>query len=140
MMDYGYPQLTDHKILQAYITQEGNISMHQAAKSVSTVTNTVSWRPEGIFYKNNEVFLDIVERIDLQVSAEGNIIRSEIFGTVEMKSCLSGMPELRLGLNDKLNIEGTGAQLGKQNVVEIEDVRFHQCVRLSKFEVFFQSI
>ena len=43
------------------------------------------------------------------------------------------MPELRLGLNDKAMFETTGrATRGKS--VEMEDVKFHQCVRLARFE------
>ena len=50
-----------------------------------------------------------------------------------MKCYLSGMPELRLGLNDKVMFESTGrTSRGKQ--IEMEDVKFHQCVRLSRFE------
>lgn len=36
------------------------------------------------------------------------MLRSEIMGFVNMKSCLSGMPVLKLGLNDKLFFELTG--------------------------------
>jgi hypothetical protein len=32
----------------------------------------------------------------------GSVLRSEILGAVRMKSFLSGMPELKLGLNDKV--------------------------------------
>ena len=65
-----------------------------------------------------------------------------------MRVYLSGMPELRLGLNDKVQreyikrktrfykiqvlFESTGR--GKSKSVELEDVKFHQCVRLSRFE------
>jgi AP-1 complex subunit mu len=31
------------------------------------VTNAVSWRPEGIKYRKNEVFLDVVESVNLTV-------------------------------------------------------------------------
>ena len=44
----------------------------------------------------------------LQVNASGNVVRSEILGAVKMKCYLSGMPELRLGLNDKVMFESTG--------------------------------
>jgi len=47
-----------------------------------------------------------------------------------MRVYLSGMPELRLGLNDKVLFESTGR--GKSKSVELEDVKFHQCVRLSR--------
>lgn len=72
------------------------------------VTNAVSWRSEGIRYRKNEVFLDVVESVNLLVNANGNVVRSEILGAVKMKCYLSGMPELRLGLNDKVMFESTG--------------------------------
>uniref|UniRef100_A0A183EHQ1 MHD domain-containing protein n=1 Tax=Gongylonema pulchrum TaxID=637853 RepID=A0A183EHQ1_9BILA len=59
-------------------------------------------------------------------------LRSEIVGSVKMRVYLTGMPELRLGLNDKILFESSGR--GKNKSVELEDVKFHQCVRLSRFE------
>ncbi|KAB8360867.1 hypothetical protein FH972_024601 [Carpinus fangiana] len=132
MMDFGYPQTTESKILQEYITQESHKLEVQARPPIA-VTNAVSWRSEGIRYRKNEVFLDVVESLNLLVSATGNVLRSEILGAIKMKCYLSGMPELRLGLNDKAMFETTGrATRGK--AIEMEDVKFHQCVRLSRFE------
>ncbi|RUP48584.1 Mu homology domain-containing protein [Jimgerdemannia flammicorona] len=52
-----------------------------------------------------------------------------------MRCYLSGMPELRLGLNDKVMFEATGrATPARGKAIEMEDVKFHQCVRLSRFE------
>jgi AP-1 complex subunit mu len=114
-----------------YITQESH--KLEVARPPIAVTNAVSWRSEGIRYRKNEVFLDVVESLNLLVSATGSVLRSEILGAVKMKCYLSGMPELRLGLNDKAMFETTGrATRGK--AVEMEDVKFHQCVRLSRFE------
>jgi AP-1 complex subunit mu len=132
MMDFGYPQTTESKILQEYITQESHRLEVQARPPIA-VTNAVSWRSEGIRYRKNEVFLDVIESLNLLVSSNGNVLRSEILGAIKMKCYLSGMPELRLGLNDKVMFETTGrATRGK--AVEMEDVKFHQCVRLSRFE------
>ena len=36
------------------------------------------------------------------------MLQSEIVGTVKMRCYLTGMPELRLGLNDKILFESTG--------------------------------
>ena len=44
------------------------------------------------------------------------------------------MPELKLGLNDKLMFEATGRSQSKVKSVELEDIKFHQCVRLARFE------
>src|SRR6186713_2474266 len=132
MMDFGYPQTTESKILQEYITQESHKLEIQARPPIA-VTNAVSWRSEGIRYRKNEVFLDVVESLNLLVSSNGNVLRSEILGAVKMKCYLSGMPELRLGLNDKVMFETTG-RTTRGKAIEMEDVKFHQCVRLSRFE------
>ncbi|CAB3241455.1 unnamed protein product [Arctia plantaginis] len=131
LIDFGYPQTTDSKILQEYITQEGH-KLEMQPRIPMAVTNAVSWRSEGIKYRKNEVFLDVIESVNLLANCNGNVLRSEIVGAIKMRVYLSGMPELRLGLNDKVLFESTGR--GKSKSVELEDVKFHQCVRLSRFE------
>lgn len=96
LMDFGFPQTTDSKILQEwgwarhtriisrlelrdkcsghlvflrrYITQEGAKLEVAKSKVPTTVTNAVSWRSEGIKYKKNEVFIDVIESINVLVS------------------------------------------------------------------------
>eukprot|EP00347_Sterkiella_histriomuscorum_P017359 403349685 len=138
MMDHGYPQITEVKILKEYIKTEANkIAKEQTkisqAKLPTAATNVVSWRSESIKHTKNEIFLDVIEKLNLLVSANGNVLRSEILGTVRMKSFLSGMPELKLGLNDKVLFEMTG-RTSRGKLIELEDIKFHQCVRLNKFE------
>ncbi|XP_043223865.1 AP-1 complex subunit mu-1-like [Amphibalanus amphitrite] len=129
--DFGFPQTTDSKILQEYITQESH-KLEVAPRPPMAVTNAVHWRSEGIKYRKNEVFLDVIESVNLLANSNGNVLRSEIVGSIKMRVYLSGMPELRLGLNDKVLFESTGR--GKSKSVELEDTKFHQCVRLSRFE------
>lgn len=131
IMDFGYPQITEWKILQEYITQESQ-TMDVQVRPPMAVTNAVSWRSPGIKYRKNEVFLDVIESVNLMANASGNVLRSEVVGLIRMRVYLSGMPELRLGLNDKVLFESTGR--GRSKSVELEDVKFHQCVRLSRFE------
>lgn len=50
-------------------------------------------------------------KIVYQVSSSGNVLQSEIVGAVKLRCYLSGMPELRLGLNDKVLFENTGSKL-----------------------------
>ena len=107
LMDFGNPQTTDSKILQEYITQEGQ-KLEIAPRPPMAVTNAVSWRSEGIKYRKNEVFLDVIESVNLLVNVNGTVLRSEICGAIKMRVFLSGMPELRLGLNDKVLFESTG--------------------------------
>jgi len=133
VMDFGSPQTTDAKILQQYITQQGRKLEAAAPKPPMALTNAVSWRMEGIKHRKNEVFLDVVEKVNLMVNSAGNVLHSEIVGAVKMRVFLTGMPELRLGLNDKVMFEATNRS-GKGKAVELEDVKFHQCVRLTRFE------
>lgn len=153
MMDFGLPQTTDTKILKEYITQDYYKLIRKTPSRIvqppNAVTNSVSWRKDGIFYKKNEAFLDVVESINMLINANGQVLNSEILGEVKIKSHLSGMPDLRLGLNDKgiftnnSNDDSTGGSGSGNNTtntntntkgIEMEDIKFHQCVRLSKFE------
>ncbi|KAJ1345984.1 hypothetical protein KIN20_000639 [Parelaphostrongylus tenuis] len=131
MMDFGFPQTTESRILQEFITQEGH-KLENAPRPPMAVTNAVSWRSDGIKYRKNEVFLDVIESVNMLANANGTVLQSEIVGCVKMRVYLTGMPELRLGLNDKVLFEGSGR--GKSKSVELEDVKFHQCVRLSRFD------
>ena len=45
-----------------------------------------------------------------QVNAKGSTLLSEICGVIKMRVELTGMPELRLGLNDKVLFESTGSK------------------------------
>lgn len=121
-IDFGYPQITDPATMKSFILQKGvKIESDQdKGKSSNTtlqVTGAVGWRSEGIKHKKNEVFLDIIEQVNLLVSNKGNTLRSDVNGRIMMKCFLSGMPELKLGLNEKLG-----------------DMTFHQCVNLAAFE------
>jgi AP-2 complex subunit mu-1 len=136
VLDYGYPQITDPDVLKKYITQGGvknDLETTQKLKEALTlVTGSVSWRPEKIFYKSNEVYIDIVENINLLINKAGEIIKSDILGSVQVKSALSGWPECKFGMNDKLQIAQSKSTSTTKGI-SIEDIKFHQCVRLSDF-------
>ncbi|CDR94446.1 mu1 adaptin, putative [Babesia bigemina] len=146
MLDNGYPQATEVSVLRECIRNRYHQMTIDAVKPPTAMTNAVSWRREGIKHKKNEIFLDVVESLDIVVSASGAVLRSEIRGCLKMKSYLSGMPQLYLGFNDKTVFDmaagrdlaafgGAGFNRNPQmKTVELEDVKFHQCVQLEKFE------
>ena len=122
--------------MKEYITQESQ-RLEKTTVVPSNLTNVVSWRQEGIKYKKNDVFLDVIEKVNLLVARDGTVLDSEIVGTIEMKVCLSGMPELKLGLNDKVRFDMGDHKLEPSkngNNIDLEDVHFHQCVRLATFD------
>jgi AP-1 complex subunit mu len=219
VMDFGYPQFTEAKIMSDYIKTDAHKADVHDVKQSMAVTNAVSWRAEGIKYKaragaagrldgsvcgspqkrhsgematpcgalaaqrwrlnttgrhlnarsaqpvtpsarvctrahrtrtdnaripapipsahrvaqKNEVFLDVTESMSLLVNSNGQVVHSEVTGALKMRCYLSGMPECKLGLNDKMMMEAQG-KAGKGKAVELEDMKFHQCVRLSRFD------
>lgn len=104
----------------------------------SQITGAIDWRREGITYRKNEIFIDTLESVNLLISQTGAVLRSEVIGKIVMKSYLTGMPECRFGLNDKLLIsnekKAKGVRRGKGTGVEIDDCSFHRCVRLGRFD------
>eukprot|EP00794_Sanderia_malayensis_P015091 gene15091-16647_t len=149
--DFGYPQKTDAGVLKTFITQQGIKSQtrEEQAQITSQVTGQIGWRREGIKYRRNELFLDVLESVNLLMSPQGQLLSAHVSGRVLMKSYLSGMPECKFGMNDKIAIESQlkkpGAQdsafpetAPKRNTsktgIAIDDCTFHQCVKLSKFE------
>uniref|UniRef100_A0A8C2XDS7 Adaptor related protein complex 2 subunit mu 1a n=1 Tax=Cyclopterus lumpus TaxID=8103 RepID=A0A8C2XDS7_CYCLU len=114
----------------------------EQSQITSQVTGQIGWRREGIKYRRNELFLDVLESVNLLMSPQGQVLSAHVSGRVVMKSYLSGMPECKFGMNDKIVIDkqgkgGTtddaGKSSGKQSIA-IDDCTFHQCVRLSKFD------
>ena len=141
-MDYGYPQNCAVDVLQLYINQ-GTAIVKPAtgaagAALTSQITGAIDWRRDGLRYRKNEVYIDLMETVSILTSMQGQILRSEITGKVMMKTALTGMPECKFGLNDKLIMEkegGGAATAAAQNKgVEIDDCTFHRCVRLGKFD------
>uniref|UniRef100_A0A8I5ZME4 AP-2 complex subunit mu n=1 Tax=Rattus norvegicus TaxID=10116 RepID=A0A8I5ZME4_RAT len=116
------------------------ITKEEQSQITSQVTGQIGWRREGIKYRRNELFLDVLESVNLLMSPQGQVLSAHVSGRVVMKSYLSGMPECKFGMNDKIVIEKQGkgtadetSKSGKQSIA-IDDCTFHQCVRLSKFD------
>ncbi|OQR68784.1 AP-2 complex subunit mu-like [Tropilaelaps mercedesae] len=152
ILDFGYPQNTDTGILKTFITQQGvkSATKEEQAQITSQVTGQIGWRREGIKYRRNELFLDVLEYVNLLMSPQGQVLSAHVAGKVIMKSYLSGMPECKFGINDKITMEskagasGGGAKAlddasatssrSAKSSIAIDDCQFHQCVKLSKFE------
>lgn len=103
----------------------------------SKLTGAVSWRADNLKYRKNELFLDVVESVNMLMSSKGTPLSSDVTGKILMKCYLSGMPECKFGLNDKLMLaaekkRATGGKRYKE--IDIDDTTFHQCVKLGNYE------
>jgi AP-1 complex subunit mu len=149
-MDYGHPQTIDASILKEFICIRDQFRFFdlEADKQPKTIPKAMTQkvaRNTNVSYTKNEVYLDVIEKLSLLLNPQGQVISSEILGSLMMRTQLSGIPELKLGLNDKIMFEQrqtkTNAKNGTANNskpgtkgVEMEDIRFHQCVELGKFD------
>ncbi|KAJ5073703.1 adaptor protein complex 1 mu subunit [Anaeramoeba ignava] len=134
MMDFGYPQFSEAKVLQEYIVSETHKLVTSENTSVPiAVTGQVSWRKEGISHKKNQVYIDVIEKIKMTISEHNRVLNSEIIGSIMLNTELTGTPHCHLGLNDKIRLEKKSSSK-KLKSSQMDDIKFHQCVRLSKFD------
>ena len=49
-----------------------------------TLTNAVSWRQPGIYYRTNEFFLDVYECLNMTLGKNGEVIKSEVIGKIKV--------------------------------------------------------
>ncbi|GKV09478.1 hypothetical protein SLEP1_g20970 [Rubroshorea leprosula] len=123
--DCGYVQTTSTEVLKPYVFNEpilidaarlqplgpaaifiqGTKRMPGTAVTKSVVANEPGGR------KREEIFVDIIEKISVTFSSSGYLLTSEIDGTIQTKSYLTGNPEIQLALNDDLSIGRSGGSV-----------------------------
>ena len=138
-LDFGYPQNTSIDVLKMYInlgTVKKKTETAEGAQLTSQITGAIDWRREGIRHKKNEVYIDVLESVDLLLSSTGTILRQEVTGSVMMNTKLTGMPECKFGLNDKLVVDKDRQPDGYKTAkaVSIDDCTFHRSVSLGRFD------
>ena len=110
MIDNGFPQFTDAKIMKKYITSSAKISFLKSIKKKKSkktqeaadgIVSQIPWRTGKFKYSKNEAYIDVIEKINMTIASNGTVLNSEVEGTLHMNCKLSGTPELILGLNDK---------------------------------------
>ncbi len=128
MLDDGSPLTTEPNALKAMIRPPSVIGCLQAvATGKSNVSDvlpdgTISsmfWRKSGVKYAQNDIYLDIIEEVDAVIERNGQVVSSEVTGTIMANSRLSGIPDLCLSFVDP---------------ALISDCSFHPCVRYGRFE------
>ncbi|ANQ08396.1 Uncharacterized protein PCOAH_00025130 [Plasmodium coatneyi] len=101
-------------------------------KNSNTLPSNASQKPIQLNEKKNEIFLDIVEKINLILNFKGEIIYSYVDGVIQVKSYLQGNPYIKIALNEDLYIKNLHSD--NTNNVIIDDCNFNHLVNLSQFE------
>ncbi|EGG05512.1 uncharacterized protein MELLADRAFT_30694, partial [Melampsora larici-populina 98AG31] len=58
------------------------------------------WRPIGLTYNKDEIYLDLIETLFITVDDDSKILKSNLVGKINVDSKLSGMPEVLLSFKD----------------------------------------
>eukprot|EP01083_Nonionella_stella_P069590 185583_1 len=148
-MDYGYPQIVTTNLLSQFI-KHGKITKKQkklteqaggvGPQITSQITGAIDWRQPGKYkYRKNEVFIDVLESVNILLSTKRTVLSSDVSGKIVMKTYLTGMPECKFGMNDKVLLENEAKVNIKKAArpmtgIAIDDFTFHRAVRLGKFD------
>ncbi|XP_042939100.1 AP-4 complex subunit mu-like [Carya illinoinensis] len=143
---FGYVQTTSTEMLKSYVFNEpivvgaarlqslgpASIFMQgtQRLPGTAVTKSVVATEPGG--QTREEIFVDIIEKISITFSSNRKI---------QMKSYLTGNPEIRLAFNDNLGIGRDrrsvydyGSSSGSGAVI-LDDCNFHELVRLDSFAI-----
>lgn len=150
MVDFGYPQVTRTEHLKSFVYNEPIIVQSTNVVNTGSMVNPKTASANAVHKpvissvhengrksavssnQKNEIFVDILERLNVLFSNNGYVLNSTIDGTIQMKSYLAGNPELRLALNEDLIVgEASGASYG---TARVDDMNFNDCVNMSEWE------
>ena len=162
VLDYGYPQCTSTDELKEFIFNDPH-PIHQAptpkrlptdnaAKSAMNFFGSVaassdkklaagSAAQKSVMKEKNEVYIDVLERLTVLVSPNGQIVKCQLDGCIKVQSYLSGNPEIRIDLNDNIRIRnwenqhsGTSSGGSMMTGPTLDDVCLHECINQEEFE------
>ncbi|XP_068752291.1 uncharacterized protein [Montipora capricornis] len=148
VLDFGYVQVTSTESLKAYIcnqpevvtTSEEPIWLCSGGTVYGTermsLPSTAANKPVALPNRGSksEVFVDLLERLTVLIGSNGNILRSDIDGCIQMKSFMAGNPEIRIGLNDDFFVGKTKLLSQDSVAARLDNCTFHESVDLSNFE------
>lgn len=91
--------------------------------STAQSSSPVPWRRANVRHTSNEMYVDIVETLEVTLSPSGRPLSAIANGTIAFTAKVSGVPDLLLQL---------GCPGGIQNAVALPV--FHPCVRLNRWK------
>lgn len=98
-------------------------SMGGMGGDMGGATSTVPWRRANVRHTSNEMYVDIVETLNVTLSPSGRPLAAVANGMIAFTAKVSGVPDLLLQL---------GCPGGISNAVSLPT--FHPCVRLNRWK------
>jgi len=83
-------------------------------------SSSLPWRNCEVKYLSNDLYIDILETLDVTTSSSGTIVQSRVRGRIECNCRLSGTPDLSIVFFNP-------------SLFNAQNCCFHRCVRLNQF-------
>jgi len=82
----------------------------------------------------DEIFVDIIEKVNVTINANGDLVTSEINGYIQVRNFLHGEDtKVKLALSEDLSIGGKGGGAGLG--VLLDDCNFHEAANMDSFDI-----
>ena len=135
MIDFGIPQLSSTEQIKPFVFTEPILLSNQKKMMDTNIIIPTKVRPPiatsvPIDKSNNELFLDLFEKLSCLFNSNGNLINSSIDGFIQIKSYLKNRPELKLVLSEDIVI---GKTTSYSSGIQIDDCNFHHCINSRDF-------
>ena len=150
VLDYGYPQCTSTDQLKNYIFNDPQPIMSSSGISLKQISTMSMFGADkraapssapnkSVMDEKNEVYIDVMERLTVLVANTGQTVKSELDGCIKIRSFLAGTPEIRLELNEDLQIRNWENQMGVSTNREfsstvLDECCLHECINQIEFE------
>lgn len=138
MFDFGYPQLTDTEQVKEFVFTEPiidfkNTNINKISEIFNPNVKSKDYIKQSIksisdSRSQNEIFVDLIEKVTCLFGKNGNIIASGIDGCIKMKSYLKNSPELKIVFSDDVDICESNGKM------ELSGYNFCSGVRSRDFE------
>ncbi|ESL09804.1 mu-adaptin 3 [Trypanosoma rangeli SC58] len=126
LIDNGYPLTTEMHVLEELVMPPTLENKFRTVLDAPTKikrrhlgVRSVPWRDPMTKHTSNEIFFDVVEKLDCIIDCEGNLVRAVVRGAVNVNCRLSGMPDVVVRM---------------ANLDLVDDIAFHRCVRRHRYE------
>mmetsp|Transcript_32797 Transcript_32797/g.93067 ORF Transcript_32797/g.93067 Transcript_32797/m.93067 type:complete len:449 (-) Transcript_32797:147-1493(-) len=147
-IDYGFPQNASTESLKTFVLNEptvvvpagqrGSIFSGQARNPavIRSVLEANSEQNPG----RKEIFVDVVEKLNVTFSATGRMDSHEIIGSIQVKNYLGHNPAVKIALSNNLLIGKREAQLQGNwtdagNIIHLDDCNFMGNCDLNTFDI-----
>ncbi|KZW03889.1 clathrin adaptor, mu subunit [Exidia glandulosa HHB12029] len=126
VIDDGYPLTTELNALRDIVLPPTFLKKVISVAGITGLSKAtghpfsspIPWRKAGLRYNNNEIKFDVIEDLDAIVNKNGSVVTSTVWGKVQARSHLSGVPDLLMTFT---------------NPQVLTDCSFHPCVRLQRW-------